>query len=171
MKIQTNSTFGNFSYAITAEVTEAQRDALAVAGLLQIAQRKPATAAEKELGWAGAKKRPEGFKRTDIAFTPEAADVLRKHLEAGKLEIGEGDDAKEESLLMTVTVTEYSPEKAEVKWKEEKAILARKKTPEEFAALAAKVGYKRAEGVAWSVEDLEFCKAIRAYTKAQLAGM
>lgn len=171
MKIQVNSTFGNFAYAITAEVTEAQRDALAIAGLLQIAQRKPATAAEKELGWGGAKKRPEGFKRTDIEFSAEAAATLKKHLEAGKLEIGEGDDAKEEALLLDVTVTEYSPEKAEVKWKEEKAILARKTTDAEFETLASKVGYKRAEGVAWSKEDVEFCKAIRVYTKAQLAGM
>lgn len=170
MKITVTSTFGNFKYEINAEVTPEQRDALAIAGLLQIAQRKPATAAEKELGWGGAKKRPEGFKRTDIEFSAEAAATLKKHLEAGKLEIGEGDDAKEEALLLDVVVTEYSPEKAEVKWKEEKAILARKSGDAEFEALAKRVGYVKPEG-GWSKDDVEFCKAIRVYTKAQLAGM
>lgn len=172
MKVQIKSTFGNFAYSVIAEVSDAQRDAMAAFGLLQIAQRKPATAAEKELGWAGAKKRPEGFKRTDIEFSEANALVLKKHLEAAKLEIGEGDSAKEESLLLEVQVSEYVPEKAEVKWKEEKAKIASKGgDAAKLLALATAVGFAEKDASKLTVENLDFCKAIREFVKRQMAGL
>lgn len=103
MKLKTSSVFGNFAFAMTAEVGEKEVELLASYGLLQIAQRSPASAAEKAM--AGYAKRPAGFKRDSIAYGEAAAEILREKLSTIALE-GNGD------ISCNVTVTEYVPEAA-----------------------------------------------------------
>lgn len=100
MKLKTDSVFGNFAFAIEAEVGEKEVQLLASYGLLQIAQRSPASAAEKAM--AGYEKRPTGFKRDSIAYGESAAAILREKLSAIPLD-GNG------TITCSVTVTEYVP--------------------------------------------------------------
>ena len=167
--IKVNSTFGLFAFSAEAAVSEEQRDALAVAGLLQLLQRSPATKAEKALavaaGFAYDKKRPDGFKRTLIDFSDKAAEMLKGFLEDVKVEIA----GVEQALAVEVSVSEYEPEATATKWAAEKAKIASKAG--DAAALK-----KMASVVGYAGEDLtegnvEFCRAIRDWVKAQMAGI
>jgi hypothetical protein len=164
--LSTKSTFGNYAFSAEAAVTEEQRDALAGLGLLQILQRTPSTKAEKELAGYG-KKRPEGFKRTDIAFSPAGAAVLKGFLEDAKVEMVVDGKEVEQPLAVDVSVSEYIPASAEMKWKDEKAKIASKGgDAAALAALAKAVGYT---GTDLTEESVPFCQAIRAWVKEQAA--
>lgn len=162
--MKAESTFGNFKFTIDAEVSDTQRDALAQLGLLQLAQRSPATAAEKKM--AGYDKRPAGFKRTSIAFSEENAAVLREALGKIKVPVGEDEKGNEitEDLLCDVTVSEYVPgEGSEPKFASERAKYVQRAGEGKLEALAAGVGYDGdlGDGTAEGA-PIEFLRAIRA---------
>lgn len=81
------STFGNFKWVASVNVTDEIAMTLASKGLLQILQRSPASEAEKKL--AGYEKRPKDFERKMIPFNEANAAVLGEYLGA-KHEIDEG---------------------------------------------------------------------------------
>jgi hypothetical protein len=163
MKLETKSTFGNFSIAAEAEVDDAQRDYLASLGLLQLLQRSPASAAEKAM--AGYDKRPSGFKRDSIPFNTDNAAVLTQELEKPiKAEDGIAP------IECAVEVSEYVPAEADVKMNDERAAYAR--NGKQLEKLASKVGYEGALGDGTKENaPVEFLRAIRAWTKAQLAAL
>jgi hypothetical protein len=163
MKINTKSTFGNFSIEAEADVSDEQRDALASLGLLQVLQRSPASAAEKAL--AGYDKRPSGFKRDSIPFSEQNAETLEKALQA-PISIADGV----EDVECAVNVTEYVPTESDVKMPDERAAYARNAA--QLPKLAAKVGYAGDVGDG-SKENapVEFLRAIRAWSKAQIAAL
>ena len=72
-----NWTFGNFDVTVrlTAELDGPKADKVLEAAGLKWLQRKPASAVEKLL--AGYEKRPEGFKRDSIPFSPERAEKVK----------------------------------------------------------------------------------------------
>lgn len=165
MILKCNSRFGQFAFAVEAEVSEEQRDALAAAGLLQILQRSPATAAEKEMGWNGAKERPKDFKRDEaIPFSDAGCATLKKHLEAAVLEYDKNGVEVKESLAIDASVTQHVGSKSEPKWKAEKEVWGRHATAGTLASLAAKVGYagEHREGEEAAVA---FLAAIKAFTQ------
>lgn len=169
IELKTKSTFGNFAFALTALVSEEQRDALAVAGLLQLAQRSPASKAEKALG--GFEKRPKDFKRTDIAFSEESAKKLKGFFEDVKITIGDGEDAKEQTMAIEAVVSEYVPgEGSEPKFVDEKKVVAAKNgDATALGTLAEKVGFEYEEESELTVENIGFLRAIRAHLKARMA--
>lgn len=162
MKLNTKSTFGNFSIVVEAEVDEAQRDILAGLGLLQVLQRSPASAAEKKL--AGYEKRPSGFKRDSILFTEENALTLANTM-SEPIEIAEGV-----KITPAITVSEYVPTEADVKMADERRAYARNGEKNTLDKLAAKVGFAGEVGDGKSENaPVEFLRAIRAWAKAQVA--
>jgi hypothetical protein len=164
MKLNTKSTFGNFAIEAEADVDEAQRDILAGLGLLQVLQRSPASAAEKAM--AGYDKRPSGFKRDSIPFNPANAEKLTEALEK-PIEI-----AKDMSISCAVAVSEYVPTEADVKMPDERAAYARNAKAGTLDALAEKVGFdgEVGDGTAENA-PVEFLRAIRAWSKAQVAAI
>ena len=165
MKLQTTSTFGNFKWTAEAEVTEAQAEILANAGLLQVLQRSPATAAEKSL--AGYEKRPDKFERKSIEYTDSNARQLEKFLSA-EIEIADG-------VKITPTVVAQFHEigaSAAPKFVEEKAIIARHVKTGDLAEWAS-------ETIAYSGETVdhdgnasnEFLAAVKAYKTKMLASV
>lgn len=166
-----SSTFGNFKFNLKAELTEKQTQVLATAGLLQIAQRSPATAAEKELAKYD-KKRPEGFKRTDIPFSPEGAAVLKKHLSKLQVDVSD-DETKEvlEDILVDVEVSEHVPgEGATPKFTREREIYVARAGENRLDELAAKVGYAGDTGDGTNDgAPVEFLRAMKAFIDAEAA--
>lgn len=163
MKIETSSTFGNFSIVAEAEVSDKQRDALANLGLLQLLQRSPASSAEKAM--AGYEKRPSGFKRDSIPFNEANAGTLTSEMQK-PIKVGEGVD----DLKVSVVVSEYVPAVGEVKLTDERKAYARnaKKLP----ALAEKIGYAGEQGDGTEENaPVEFLRALRAWSKAQVAAL
>lgn len=162
MKLNTKSTFGNFAIEAEAEVSEAQRDALAALGLLQVLQRSPASAAEKAL--AGYEKRPSGFKRDSIPFSTDNADKLVAEMEKPIELEGAG------SFAPTIVVAEYIPAEADVKMPDERKAYARNFGAGTLDKLAAKVGFsgELGDGTAENA-PVEFLRAIRTWAKAQVA--
>lgn len=172
MKIKYGSVFGNFKWSAESEVSDELVSVLAPLGALQIGQRSPSTAAEKEM--AGYEKRPKGFNRSTIPFSPEGAETLAKHLREMKVEIGrnEKDEPVYATLKANVTVEEYVPTEADVKMPDERAAYARNAKAEKLDALAEKVGYEGevGDGTAENA-PVEFLRAIRAWSKAQVAAI
>lgn len=161
MKIETKSTFGNFSILAEADVTDEQRDALANLGFLQLLQRSPASAAEKAM--AGYEKRPEGFKRNSIPFSQENADKLTAALEK-PIGVGEGIT----DIEATVVVSEYVPTVADVKLIDERNSYVKFSAANRGAEVATKVGYSGELGDGTSENaPVEFLRAIRAWKMAQ----
>lgn len=185
--LKVKSTFGNFKFAGEAEVTDEQLLILAGAGLLQLLQRSPATAAEKEL--AGYEKRPAGFKRTAIDFSEANAAVLAKHL--GSVEV-EGDatiDAEGKELAgakskldVLVSVEEHVPNSGgEPKYKAVKddiklyltsgVVPGKTSTGEDRTVLtfAANRGIVPPEDASVWEDDTTFLAAVREWDKAERA--
>jgi hypothetical protein len=86
-KVNAKSTFGNFKWTATAEVSDSERDVLADLGFLWIMQRTPSSNAEKAM--AGYEKRPKDFKRASIEYSDEKAVQLQSELNKN-VEIAEG---------------------------------------------------------------------------------
>lgn len=170
MQLKTNSTFGNYKFDVTAEVSEKQVEVLAGLGLLQLLQRTPASAAEKKL--AGyEKKRPDGFKRTDIAYSEDGAKVLKGFLESAQLDVApEGADKEElEALAIEATVTEHVPgEGATPKFTREREIYAKRGTEGRLDELASKVGFAGdvGDGTADNA-PVEFLRAMKVWLDAK----
>lgn len=182
--LKINTTFGNFKVVGHTEVDEEVLDVLAEAGALQVLQRSPATAAEKELAGYD-KKRPEGFKRTDIPFSAANAAVLEKHLSKVKVVGDSTTDAegkevagKEYVLDFLLEIAEHVPNSgAEPKFKAEKDFVklylssnggklstGAARTVESFAGnRGIEVG---ADTAAWE-DDGEFLARVREWKKAE----
>lgn len=166
--LKTNTTFGNFAIVAEAEVSEAQLGVLANAGLLQILQRSPATAAEKLL--AKYDKRPAGFQRNSIPFSEANAIILADELQK-PIEIGE--NGSKSKVNATVIVTEHVPNASEVKFAAERAKYASKNgDAEKLAKLAEAVGYKGEVGSGKADEaPVEFLAAIKEWVAVQFKAL
>lgn len=161
MRIKYGSVFGNFRWDSSVEITPEQATLLAPLGALQIAQRSPSTAAEKAM--AGYDKRPKGFTRTDIPYSDELAEVLRKHQSVLEIPNGNGGVIK---LDAETEVAEYVPEAADVKMTDERNAYGRNAENRNLAGLAKKVGYTGELGSGTKSEaPVEFLRAIRAWSK------
>lgn len=157
-KITFGSVFGNYKWSGEAEVSREQMQLLAPLGALQIAQRSPSTAAEKEM--AAYDKRPQGFKRTTIPFTQQGAEMLQKHLSS--LQVDENV-----SIPVTINVEEYvAGEGVESKFVAERAKYVQRAA--NLAKLAEVVGYagEVGDGTADNA-PMPFLQAIRAWVRAQ----
>jgi hypothetical protein len=155
------STFGNFGWEASLEVTQEIADILASKGLLQILQRSPASEAEKIL--AGYEKRPKDFERKDIPYNEANAKVLADKLGA-KHEIDEGVFIQP---TLVVNFHEIGGGK-EPAFKDEKVIVARHIAAGDFAQwMDETVGMK---GVtAQDVDKPEVLQAVRTFWKAEYA--
>lgn len=184
--LNVTSTFGNFRFTAEAEATDEQLIELGKAGLLQLLQRSPATAAEKELAGYG-DKRPKEFKRNSIDFSEANAAILAKHL--GKVVV-EADstvdaDGKEvagakSDLMVLVEVAEHVPNSgAEPKYKAEKDFVKlylgsnggklASGEPRTATSFAGNRGIEIPEGfdaAAWE-DSTEFLTAVREWKKAE----
>lgn len=167
--IKYGSVFGNFKWNAEASVSDELINALLPLGALQIAQRSPSTAAEKAI--AKYEKRPKGFNRNTIPFSPEGADILAKNLREMRVEIGrnEKDEPVYATLKATVSVEKYEPAEADVKMPDERAAYARNAKAGTLDKLAAKVGFdgESGDGTAENA-PVEFLRAIKQWSRDQL---
>lgn len=170
MKIQYGSRFGNFKWIAEADIADALIPTLLQLGCLQLGQRSPSTAAEKEM--AGYEKRPAKFERDSIDFSDEAAAILAKHLSAMKVETGRNE--KDEPIFATieadVKVEKYEGSTADVKMLGERAAYGRHSA--DLADFAKLVGYagELGDGKAENA-PVAFLRAIKAYIDAQLKAL
>ena len=156
------STWGNFGWIATCEVSQEELIILGNKGLLHILQRSPASNAEKELG--DYEKRPENFLRSSIPYSEANGAVLAKHL-GGAHEIDE-DVAITPSI--EVSFHEIGAGKEPV-YKDEKALVAKHVAAGDFAQwMTDVIGYA---ATAADSEKVEVLRAIRAFLKAKLAEM
>lgn len=169
MKVQTNWNLGNFTVALSTEATDAVRDRLASYGLRFLAQR--VTAVDKVMGGFetvnGKEKRKTGWKRGQVAYTPEMATAL-----AGVFaELAFPDDPKD-AVAAVASITEYVRDTVESKFTEETAIASRHESAGDLEEwLVDKVGYADdTHG-----EDGEYSRAmllaVREYKRRMLAWM
>lgn len=167
MKIQYGSVFGNYRWDSSVEITPEIAALLAPLGALQVAQRSPSTAAEKEM--AGYEKRPKGFTRTQIPFSTENAEVLRKYQSVLEIPAGEDADGKTKTVKLNADckVIEYIADTADVKMTDERN--AYERNSDKLDKLAAKVGFKGDVGNGKAADaPVEFLRAIRAWSKEML---
>ena len=161
--VKAKSTFGNSKWEGQAEVTDAQRDVLADLGFLWVMQRSPSSNAEKAL--AGYEKRPNGFKRSDIPWSPEMGAKL-KSLLSQKVEI-----ADEDFINPVIGKVEFHEIGAgvEPKYADEKKIIQRHIDAGDVRDWAAgTIGIDTRD---LTIENVEFLKAVKAYKQRMLAGV
>lgn len=150
-------TCGNYevTFGIKAEVVfDEKLTPLLHGGITQILQRKPASAWEK--AEAGYEKRPEGFKRESIPFSPEAADRMKAIM---------SEAVKDWAII---EVGEYVPEEKVGKFKEEIEIIARHESEDDVEEwLEKKVGFvgEYVDSDTDSGYSLEALKAVNAYKR------
>lgn len=164
--IKFGSNFGQYRYEAEANVPDEAIDTLLAAGLLQIAQRSPSTAAEKAM--AGYEKRPKGFDRNSIPFSKDGAETLEGQISTMEVEIGR--NGKDEPITVTIestVVVEEKPETSvETKFVAERAKYVQRK--DTLAKLATAVGYEGELGDGTTEgAPMDFLKAIRAWVRAQ----
>ena len=117
--VKASSTFGNSKWSAHCDVSDEIAKILQDAGFLWFMQRSPSSNAEKVL--AGYEKRPEGFKRNSIEYSPEMAEQLKKLL-GQPVEIE--DDVSITPVIDSVVFHEIGAS-AEPKYKDEKSAIAR----------------------------------------------
>jgi hypothetical protein len=171
--IEYGSVFGNYKWSAVATIDDKLIDALLPLGALQVGQRSPSSAAEKEM--AGYEKRPVKFNRAaGIPFSTEGAAILAKHLKTMRVEIGR--NAKDEpvyaELNADVNVEQYVPKEQDIVMADERAAYARRGKAGELEELAAKVNFdgEVGDGTAENA-PVDFLRAIRAWSKAQVAAI
>jgi hypothetical protein len=165
-KLKCNSTFGNYKWTATAEVSQEQLEVLASAGLLQVLQRSPASKAEKLM--AGYEKRPDKFERKSIPFSKEGQTILENEL-GSEVELVAKTKDSPAITVQSVVETAFHDIGAgtEPKYLEEKGIIARHVKAGDFAQwMTDKVGF--AATVA-DAENVEVLKAVKAYKQKLLA--
>lgn len=160
--VKANSQFGNFEWFGHAEVTDEQYATLASLGFLWVMQRSPSSNAEKSL--AGYKKRPDGFKRSNIQYTAESAVELVKLLSA-KAEIADGM----EITPVIDNVKEYEPTVATPKYAEERAIIARHVQKKDIDEWITTVGYSGDTVDHEGNPTTEFLQAVKVYKNKLIA--
>lgn len=164
MKVTTpKSNFGFFGWRSSVELTDEQVAYFAGLGFLQHMQRSPATNAEKILGKF--EKRPDNFKRSDIAFSDSNKETFVKEMST-KQDIENGD---QKFTINPVTECWYhdlgataAPKYADEKRAVERHIAA--KDIEEWAI--EQVEYV---GNNLTTENVEFLQAIKACKMRKLA--
>lgn len=161
---------GNFLATLESEVDDTTLIVLANLGLKAAGQR--VSEVDRILGGFqkgsdGKSKRIEGWKRGDVAFTPDLAEKLTEAF--GELVVDDGsDDGLKVQTLPTFVLYEGST--SEPKFAEEKAMVARHDTAGDTTAWAkTKVGY--AGDGPLTVENLDFLRAIKAFKLEALKGM
>lgn len=172
MEIKYGSVFGNYKWEAIAEIDEKLVPVLCSLGALQLGQRTPSSAAEKEMD--GYDKRPAKFERKSIPFSEEGAAILAKHLEGMKVEIGR--DEKDAPIFATieaaVTVEKYEGSTTDVVMKEEREAYARRTDDEGRKALAKLVDYSGELGDGTKENaPVEFIRAIRRYSQSIVKGL
>lgn len=114
MTVTVSRTFGNYAWKGSFLVPALAVAALVEAGIVRTVQSKPSSEVEKTLAAYG-KKRPEGFKRTDIPFSEAGVAEIKKVFGSIELTFTEvGADGKETEQTVTLSspdlaVTEYVP--------------------------------------------------------------
>jgi hypothetical protein len=163
-KVNAKSTFGNFKWVASAEVSDAQLDILADLGFLWVMQRTPSSNAEKTL--AGYEKRPKDYKRSMIPFSDDNAAKLRSLL-SEKVEIADGVAIA--PMIQSVLFHEIGAG-VEPKYKDEKEIVQRHIDAKDIVTWAVDaVGFTGAGDL--DTENVQLLEAVKAYKKARLAGI
>lgn len=175
LSVKVSRTFGNFEWAGTFDVPEAAVESLVAAGIVRTIQSKPSGAVEKAL--AGYSKRPEKFQRTDIAFTAENAEALKKAFSNVELKFetvgtdGKAVEQKVELVSSDMTVVQYTPSTAG----EPKYAMAKRAIQQYLAAKSTRTVEMFATNREIAVpttpweEDMEFLKAAQEYLERELA--
>lgn len=152
--VNATSTFGNFKWTASCEITDVVRDVLANLGFLWVMQRSPSSNAEKAL--AGYEKRPTGFKRSEIDFTADAAAQLKTLLS----ETVEIEDGVKITPNITEVIFHEIGKVAEPKYSDEKKAVQRHIDAKDIVTwVADKVGYTG--GGDLTVENVELLKAVK----------
>lgn len=169
MKVNTQWNLGRFNVALESEVTADVRDMLAGFGLRFLGQRN--SEVDKILGGfvtnaKGKQERIKGFKRNEVAFTPELAGKLADSF----AELGLPDS--EATVKAIAIVGESTVEAADVKMPDERAAYARNAKASTLNKLAEKVGFdgEIGDGTAENA-PVDFLRAIKAWSKAQVASI
>ena len=154
--VNATSTFGNFKWTASCEITDVVRDVLADLGFLWVMQRSPSSNAEKAL--AGYEKRPAGFKRSEIDYSNDNADMLKSELSKA-VEIDENVSIVPN--ILSVVFHEIG-KVAEPKYADEKKAITRHIEDKDIVTWAAdKVGYTG--GGDLTVDNIELLKAVKEF--------
>lgn len=159
--VNAKSTFGNFKWVAKCEVSDVVLAILADLGFLWVMQRTPSSNAEKTL--AGYEKRPAGFKRSEIAYSDDAAKKLQQLLGA-KAEIA--DDVEITPQILSVVFHEIGAG-VEPKYADEKKIVARHIEKKDIVSWNDENVKFTGEGDL-DVDNVEFLKAVKAYKTRML---
>lgn len=168
--VSTKWNLGAFSVALKSELDQEHLVAIAPFALRYLAQRSKIDRA------LGAQVKKDGkwvavMKRGDVPYSAEKADALAELFS----NLADDDEAPTVSIAASATITEYVREKSEVKYKAEREKIASKGgSAQKLAALAAAVGFDYVTGTEAStltVENVEFCEAIKAWVKRQMQGI
>jgi len=160
--LKCNSTFGNFAWSASCDVSDEDMLTLANAGLLQILQRSPASRAEKVM--AGYEKRPDKFNRSSIEFSDENAKTLATEL-GRSVEIAEGIEI---TPVVSATFHEIGGSSAP-KFVEERQIVARHVAKGDLADWAStKIKYAGDTVDSDGQPTTEFLQAVKAFKTALL---
>jgi hypothetical protein len=160
-KVNATSTFGNYRWTATANVTDEQKAILANLGFLWVMQRSPSSKAEKVM--AGYEKRPDNFKRSDIPFSDKGVEILKREL-SQPIGIDENVSIKTDS--MKVEFHEIGAT-SQPKFAEEKSIVQRHIDAGDIAQWAHdKIGFKVTANDA--LENKDFLQAVKAYKTKML---
>lgn len=160
-QVKATSTFGNYRWTASANITDKQAQILQDLGFLWVMQRTPSTRAEKVM--AEYEKRPEGFKRSSIEYTDEGAKTLSEQL-GEAVEIADGVSITPE--ITNVKFHEIGAQK-EPQYADEKKVVARHAEAGTLDKLASKVGYTGDGNL--DVENVDFLRSIKAFKAALLA--
>lgn len=168
MKATTSWPIGNFAVTITAELTDEQVKACVPFAIKYLGQRAKIDRALGVQVKEGNKWVAKG-KRGDVEFSEEHADALRELF--GTL-VDDDDEPTVTIDDVTVTVVENVRESSEVKWKAERAkIMEKCGDATKLTALANAVGFEFADVSELTVDNVDFCKAIREYVKKLTSGL
>jgi len=165
-KLKCNSTFGNYKWTATAEVSQEQLEVLASAGLLQVLQRSPASKAEKAM--AGYEKRPDKFERSSIPFDSQGQTILQDSLGAEIELVAKTKDSPAVTVQAEIETSFHEiGAGTEPKYVEEKGIIARHVKAGDFAQwMSEKVKFN---ATAAEADATEVLKAVKAYKQRLLA--
>lgn len=163
--VKATSTFGQSKWAGHAEVSQAIYDWLASQGFLWVMQRTPSSNAEKVI--EGYEKRPDGFKRSSIAWVKlesQLAKLLAKPIDL------ETDDEVKFQIIPVIDSVKYHEigAGAEPKYADEKKAVKKHIDAKDIVTWATdKVGYTG--GGDLDENNVEFLKAVKALKQRLLA--
>lgn len=161
--VKFDTTFGNFDIVATARVSDEIADALSNFGALQVWQRKPASAAEKEM--AKYDKRPKDFERKSLSYSESGVAILKKSLQDVTFKL---DDKVFKFSFDDAAITQHVPTEREGKFELERESYVRFMHEGLGAEKAYKVGYTGELGDGtFEGAPIGFLRAIAAWKRAQ----